>query len=488
MNIIDAVAHAISPKWALNREVDRTRLNNYYEATKGTHLRKRRTFGESTADGEVNPSLVEMRELSRELDRNHDMARGVLTTLVTRIVGAQILPQPQIRDIEGNLLVNVNRDILKKFKKFAYRPEVTKTMSWGKAARLSCRTWLRDGEVLTKDIIGDVRGYNHSTSIPYSFELIEPDFLPVDYDDEKQNIKAGIKFNIWGEPKKYCLLKSLNSINFIVGRYSSSDVRMVPASQITHLAMKDRIHQTRGMSIFASVYTRLDDIKDYEESERIAARVAAAMTSFIKRNPEVYTSGKGASTETRHYEMQPGIIYDDLLPGEEPVSMQSNRPSGLLGDFRNAMLKMVSAGTNAGYSTISKNYDGTYSAQRQELVEQKGVYDILIEEFNSGWTMPRWINIIRAILLSGYQLPPETDMETIFDVHFQNPPVPWIDPKKEADGNRELNKLKVKTRSKIIRELGENPDDVMDEILKEDEKMGAADGEQTMELDDEEKE
>ncbi len=487
MNLIDAVAQALSPSWALSRQVARTRLTNYYEATKPTHLRKKRTSGESTADSEVNTSLVDMRELSRELDRNHDMAKGVLTTLVSRIVGSQIIPQPQVKDLQGKLLSDVNREISKKFKQWSYRPEVTKIHSWGKASRLACRTWLRDGEALTKHLIGDVRGLNHSTKIPYSLELMEPDFLPVDYEDEKKNIRAGIKFNAWGEPKTYYLLKSGGSLNQIINRYSSSDVRAISADKLTHIAIRERLHQSRGMSIFAAVYTRLDDIKDYEESERIAARVAAAMTSFIKRDPNVFTNQKQTADDQRYYEMQPGIIYDDLLPGEEPVSMQSNRPSGLLGDFRNSMLKMVSAGTGAGYSTISKNYDGTYSAQRQELVEQKIVYDILIEEFNSGWTRPIWDNFIKALLLSGFKFPLETDQETIFDVHFQNPAVPWIDPRKEADGNRELNKLGVKTRSKIIREQGENPDDVMDEVLKENEKMGVADQQNKTGLEDEQK-
>jgi len=486
MNIIDTIIKAMSPGWALNREISRTRLTNYYEATKQTHQRKSRTFGETTADGEVNPNLVHMRELSRELDRNHDMAKGILTTLVSRVVGAQIIPQPQIKDINGNLLVDFNREISKKFKLWSYRPEVTKTSSWGKASRLACRTWMRDGEVLTKHLVGSVTGFNHSTNIPYSFELFEPDILPVEYDDEKLNVKAGIQFNTWGEPTYYYFLKDVNGINVFFGRYSKNDFNKVKAESVSHLAIKDRLNQSRGMSLFASVFTRLDDIKDYEESERIAARVAAAMTSFIKKDPDVFASQQ-TSSDTRYYEMQPGIIYDDLLPGEEPVSMQSNRPSGLLGDFRNSMLKMIAAGTGAGYSTISKNYDGTYSAQRQELVEQKSVYDILIEEFNSGWTKPIWDNFLKSLLLSGFETPLDVDMETLFDVHFQNPTIPWIDPKKEADANRELNKMGVKTRSKIIREQGDNPEDVMEAVLKENEAMGVTDESQELEIEEDEK-
>jgi len=153
--------------------------------------------------------------------------------------------------------------------------------------------------------------------------------------------------------------------------------------------------------------------------------------------------------------------------------MQSNRPSGLLGDFRDAMLKMVSSGTGAGYSSISKNYDGSYVSRRQEQVEQSAVYAMLIEEFNSGWTRPVWDKFMQALLLTDIDLT-GADMNTLYDVHFQNPITPWLDPKKNAEENEILNRLKVKSRSKIVREQGENPDDVFDTIQQENEVLGDA--------------
>ncbi len=39
------------------------------------------------------------------------------------------------------------------------------------------------------------------------------------------------------------------------------------------------------------------------------------------------------------------------------------------------------AGMGTSYSSLSKNYNGTYSAQRQELVEQYGAYGVLSMEF-----------------------------------------------------------------------------------------------------------
>ena len=67
--------------------------------------------------------------------------------------------------------------------------------------------------------------------------------------------------------------------------------------------------------------------------------------------------------------MAPGMIFDSLLPGESVEILDANRPNSALIDFRSAMLKMVAAGAGSSYSSIARDYDGTYSSQRQELVE-----------------------------------------------------------------------------------------------------------------------
>lgn len=65
----------------------------------------------------------------------------------------------------------------------------------------------------------------------------------------------------------------------------ASQTKFVPANRMLHLKNVHRIRQMRGVSVFASVLNRFDDLKDYEESERIAAKIAASMAAYIKRAP-----------------------------------------------------------------------------------------------------------------------------------------------------------------------------------------------------------
>ncbi|MDE8035881.1 phage portal protein, partial [Actinobacillus equuli subsp. equuli] len=74
------------------------------------------------------------------------------------------------------------------------------------------------------------------------------------------------------------------------------------------------------VSTLHSVLIRLADLKDYEESERVAARIAAALTMYIKKgDPAIYDAEEYASnTESnRYFDIAPGQVVDDLKPGED---------------------------------------------------------------------------------------------------------------------------------------------------------------------------
>src|SRR5690606_20273389 len=113
----------------------------------------------------------------------------------------------------------------------------------------------------------------------------------------------------------------------------------VLADQLHQIAMIDRIHQVRGLSIFASVLNRLVDIDEYEDYERIAAKVAASMSAqIVKGQPEMYGHGGNfgdgglassvvveTDTPYRALTMRPGLIADDLLPGERIETIDTKR-------------------------------------------------------------------------------------------------------------------------------------------------------------------
>lgn len=464
MNWLTKAIASISPGWALNRERASHALKAFYEVGESSRLRKSRT-DKGSANAQNLRSATKLRILARHMEENLDIANGALDVLVANTVGRGIRPEPQVRDKGGQPLKEVNDQLLKLFEDWRFKPEVTQCFDYFEAQRLAARSWFRDGEMLAQLLTGPVAGLDHGTVVPFSLELLESDFLPYDLNDDAKGIVQGIEVNNWRRPRAFHLYKQHPGD----GGAASTETKRVEANRVIHLKLVKRLHQLRGMTVFASVLGRLDDIKEIDESERIAARVAAAMAAYIKKgNPDAYNESEYDENDLRTMEMAPGMIFDDLRPGEDIGTINPNRPNNALIPFRDAQLRSAAAGLGTSYSSLSRNYNGTYSAQRQELVEGWNHYGTLSGTFIHQFCEPVWWAFVDAAIAARLvQLPSNTDMETIWDATHAPPPMPWIDPLKEMSANELAEKRLYKSRSRIIRERGENPSQVLQEIKRD---------------------
>lgn len=451
--------------WHTKKRIQLAAAKRVYDAAQGSNYHVAPTDSRSP-DGVMENAGAKLRKWARHLDENHDISIGILDVLVNNIVGTGIMVEPLVTTKGGKPAEKVNKQIRKLMKGWAHRPEVTGELPFGEAQRLICRTWLRDGEVLLQHVRGPK--FKHFSDIPYSLELIEPDLLPFEPITGKENVTHGVEKNSWGTPVAYHLYKS-HPGNFAIPYrpLRSDEMKRVSADDIIHLKFTRRLRQTRGVSIFHGVIRRLEDIKDYEESERIAARVAASLTAFIKKG-EDFTGQASAATGDRSFEMQPGMIFDNLQAGEDVGMISSDRPNSGLDAFIKSNQRMLAAGTGTNYSSISKDYNGTYSAQRQELVESQPAYARLREYFIEIFMRRVYREFITGAMSSGaLTLQAGVDMTTLFDADMRSPGMPWIDPKKEVEADAAAVANRFKSRTQIIRERGGDPDVVEEQIKQE---------------------
>lgn len=459
---IDGAIMAIAPQWGAARARARLQALAYgraYEAADPSRLRRSaREYGSGNAA--VQMSLSTLRANARHLERNHDLVRGALNALVQNTIGAAgITVEPQPRTVTGEIDESLATQLERLWRDWCKRPEVTWTHDWASAQRILARSWYRDGEALVQELPGAVAYLDHGTMVPYSLELIESDLLPVDFDDAARNILQGVECNAWGRPIGYHLYKQHPGDPHVYVDVT----KRVSAERIRHLKLIDRIGQRRGVSMLASVLTRLDDLKDYEESERIAAKIAASMAAvIIKGDPQSYDSG--VSTSPRRMSFQPGMVFDDLRPGESVETIDTKRPNPNLEPYRNGQLRATAAGMSLSFSTIAKNYNGTYSAQRQELVEQYGAYGVLASEFICQIKRPVYERFCAAALASGELVLPRGGVaEGLTDALYLAPTMPWIDPQREATAMEILEDNAYMSGPEIIRRRGANPRDVLDQ-------------------------
>lgn len=415
-----------------------------------------------SADAALQPALQSLREQCRALDENHDIVTGVFDRLDERVVGGPgIAVEPVPLRYDGTVHAEFAAAIKAAWAEWSLKPEVSGELTRPQMERLVCRTWLRDGEALAQKLMGPVPGYEYLTDVPFALELLEPDFLPIGYVDYDKGIVQGVERNAWKRVRAYHLLKvhpgSLGTLSY------ATSTKRVPAEQMIHIAHRKRIGQNRGVPLLHAVITRLADIKDYEESERVAARISAALAMYVKKGtPDDYSMpSAGARPTQRTFPFAPGMVFDNLLPGEEIGTIESNRPNPFLEGFRNGQLKAVAAGARSTYSSVARSYDGTYSAQRQELVEGQLGYDLLQHDFIDYWSRPTYRSWLRVALMVGrLKVPRDVNPLTVYGAFYQGPVMPWINPVHEATAWEILVKAGFADEAEVIRSRQRNPSEL----------------------------
>jgi lambda family phage portal protein len=326
---------------------------------------------------------------------------------------------------------------------------------------LLARSWLRDGDVFAQQIMGQVPYLDHGTKVPLSLEMLEADLVPFEY-SLPPTIIQGIEMNTWGRPVGYWVLLQPPGDVFQGFAIIPTNMKRIPADRMLHIKCVDRIRQIRGVSVFASCFERLDDLKDYEESERIAAKVAASMAAYIKKGaPEDYPTSQDPDKPLRDLRFRPGMVFDDLLPGEEIGTIDTKRPNPNLLAFRQGQMRGLASGANASYSSIARDYNGTYSSQRQEMVESYSSYATLGAEFTSRIVRPTYKTFVALSIAAGVtKVPSDVYLPSVNDALYVGPQMPWIDPESEAASWVILEAAGYASGPEIIRRRGMNPHDV----------------------------
>lgn len=458
MNVLDRALAPLFPHMVASRLAAR-QVIRAFEAAEPTRTHKAKKQSRS-ADKALQHTAKSMRDQCRALDENHDIVTGLFDRLEERVVGGPgIAVEPIPLDHAGAVHLDFAAEIKAQWSEWSLAPEASGELSRPQMERQVCRTWLRDGEALAQELMGKVPGYQHLHAVPYSLELLEPDYLPWEKHDAAQGIVQGIERNAWRRVRAYHLLKNHpgNSLGYGV----VLDTKRVPVEQMIHIAYRKRIGQNRGQPLLHAVITRLADIKDYEESERVAARISAALAMYIKKgSPDDYVAPPG-DPAARTFQMAPGMVIDTLLPGEEVGMIKSDRPNPFLEGFRNGQLKAVAAGTRLGYSSLARSYDGSYSSQRQELVEAQLGYDQLQHDFIDYWCRRVYRDWLHMAILSGViKVPSTVDPRTVYGAIYQGPVMPWINPVHEANAWKILTEAGFADEAEVARARQRNPQEL----------------------------
>jgi lambda family phage portal protein len=440
-------------------------------------------FGSSgvyNGNADVIGNLQTLRAKSRELFRNNPYFAKLEQILLTNVVGSNgIRLQSKCVTANGKVDKQASAAIEASWQKYSttkhcdYRQE----LSWREMCNVALQSLIKDGEIFAKLI------YDKNNPWSFSVELLDADSCASNHYAILTNgntVAAGIELDSKTGKKVAYWFKQRNNRTQIFYNENTQEFVRVTADQIIHYFKPQFVGQLRGLPFGVSVYTRAHNIKGYEEAAIISQRISASQSGFFEptgESSEEFTGdeeeldNEGEPTGDFVMQAEPGV-FRKIPAGYRLANFTPNINSQDFAQFMKCMLRGYATGFNVGYSAIASDYsDGNYSSLRLEALADRDAYKCMQTDLIEGFCQPivgKWIEaayLVGIIRVNGNQLRKSIDYYEKFE--FQPRRWQWVDPAKEMNAYEKAIRLRLTSRSAIIRERGDDPETVFEEIANE---------------------
>ena len=340
-----------------------------------------------SADAEIRWSLRDLRNRSRDLERNNEYARRYLQLLQTNIVGESgFRLQLKGRNIDGTIDMAGNNIIEAAWEEFSRLggSTVDGKMSMTDLSNHVIRGMARDGEVFLH--IVNKSYLRHGIGV----QIIEPDRV-----DEQMNetlrdgnqVRMGIELDSSTRrvAAYHVLVNNPGDYDYATNTTGIFRQR-IPADRMLHIYLQERADQTRGVPWTVTAMPALKMLHGYREAELVAARVGAAkMGFFTSPAGDGFTADGYEDTFTPLYDAEAGTFHQ-LPAGVDFKAFDPTHPTTAFADFEKAILRGIAGGLGVSYTALANDLEGTsYSSIRQGALEERDFYKtqqrFMIEHF-----------------------------------------------------------------------------------------------------------
>lgn len=439
------------------------RRRRSYEGAMVSRLTADWVTSSTSADAEIDGSLIRLRNRSRQLVRDNAYARQAVRAIASNVIGHGIRLQAQVpmQRGGGRLDQAINGAIEDAWERWC-RPTTCHTggrLSFVEISRLVIQSMAESGEVFLRLVPQSFGGGR----IPLAIEVLEADLVDEGKssgpDAQGNEWRMGVKVDRWGRPQSYAFrTRHPGDLSNGIG-YGLVEV---PADQIIHLALIERPGQTRGVPWFAAAIKRLHHLAGYEEAEVVRARATSSLMGFIT-SPEGELVGDDVLDGERVSNFEPGV-FKYLAPGENVNVPQLDAPDGQFEPFLRAMLRAVAASLGCSYETVSRDFSqSNYSSSRLSLLEDRENWRMLQQYLIEHLHRPifeRWLAAAVAsgvLSLPGFEQLPERFMAVKWFPRGWG----WVDPQKEIQAYQAAVRCGFMTQAQIVAEQGGDLEDVL---------------------------
>lgn len=415
----------------------------------------------------------------REASINTDHGKHFLRLLKQNVIGPKgIVVVPLVKLANGTPDTRARKALREAYEEWGREPEVTGTMTIRDMDNLIIETVARDGECFIRRLRGRRYGKFH-----YQNQLIDPVRVPVNYRTKLPNgnrVRAGIEFTPEGKPVAHYVRADLDDCLDAV-EYSGAKYERIPASDMWHIFAPEFINQPRGLSWMGTALTRLHHLSKFETAAVINARLGASKMGFFEADPEFIedeVDEDGNAFDEFPMDADPGS-FERLPTGYRLKEWNPQYPHGDFQPFTDAVLHSVSAGLGVAFASLSGRLgEGSYSSNRSgEQTEQDrwiGLQSWYIEKIARA-RYEEWVSVAvlaGAVTIGNTPLKVER-VGQYKAARYQGRRWSWWDPSKDIPAHKKAQDARMRSISSSIRERGDDPDEVFDEIAEEREKMAA---------------
>ena len=445
---------------------------NYAAAAKG------RLFADfvgsnRSADSEIRWALRDIRNRSRDLERNNEYFRRYLQLLRVNVVGENgFNVQVRGRNPDNSLDRAGNNIIEGAWREFSRMggPTVDGKMSMVDLCNHIITGMARDGEVFLQIVKGNY--LRHGIAV----QVIEPDRV----DEEKNELAPnGNSIRMGVELDK----KTRRPIAYHVLTYHKGDYdymlpanerkyEVIPASEMMHIYKPDRAGQTRGVPWSTAAITSLKMLHGYREAELIAARTGAAKMGFFTSPAGDGFTADGfddADNTVPIYDAEAGSFHQ-LPAGVDFKAFDPSHPTSAFADFEKSILRGIAGGLGVSYTSLANDLEGTsYSSIRQGALEERDFYKTLHRFMIDHFLDPFYRMWLEHVMGFGYiPINGETKMfKFTQDVTWRGRGFQWVDPLKEMNAAVVGLQNGIISHSDIAANYGRDAEDTFAQIQRD---------------------
>jgi lambda family phage portal protein len=437
-DIITKALSFVSPKLALNRMIEQSKLRNFGRFDSALTSEKRGisrgvSGGEDTSGTRERYALI---RASRDLADNFPPVRSLLLKFATYVSG-RIGYQARTGDKEIDTAIEAY------WEKWCNECDFLGRHNFTTLLQLAVMAILRDGDC-GFIIVRDKKNLK--------LQSVEADRIGSPYDKtDTDKYIGGINIDDYGRPISYTIFQRTINNQYI----NPTDV---PAKEFIHIFDSARLDEYRGRSSFATALNATRDLQEAIKAEVMAIKYASYQSGIITTetgaaDPSDYFSRSAQNDQgqtTRLQSLDPATV-NYLSAGEKMEMFKSDRPTGAFGEFIRLIQAHVCMAVGLPYGfAFDSDKSGPMARMEAAMAER---------------TFLRWRGLLESqflnkikniILLDAASRGLIPDSEYLLDGRWSWPAKVSIDYGREATADIALWKAGLKTASQIYGDNGED--------------------------------